>query len=149
MDLDDDLNDAENADDAEGDIGDGTEADAAAARAAADSGMSVALFLAGQKATLSPQRCGRCGITFVVADRLVAVHGYEKAKWSLDIGGYCPRCELYVCHLDAHFDQVKLDNSVKGEGAGNWKLVCTSCGVVLLAARGGSKEPDLIIFYVG
>jgi hypothetical protein len=108
------------------------------------SATSTALFLAREPAQMRGQRCERCGITFVLPDRLLTIHGYEADRWSLDVGGYCPQCKLYLCHLDSHFELIVRGAADVGGGT----PVCNECGARLVTAPGASNNEDMVVVFI-
>jgi|SRR4051812_493739 hypothetical protein len=142
---DDELDDLDG-DDSDHD-GDADAADDAVPDVAGEAAMSAALFLAGRKVKMSAQRCGHCRITFVAAEQLLTIHGYEEGKWSLDVGGYCSRCALFICHLDARFAPAKRSEK-EAPGAAGWRPVCGTCGEALSPGPGSGPDGAFAVFYL-
>jgi hypothetical protein len=100
---------------------------------------SISALLFQQKASLSPQRCGACGTTYLNPDWMFTLVTQEPQNFRLDVGGYCPRCSAYRCYTHARVQNVVRpsmrlpDQSLLPFLYG---MVCGQCGATLQQGPG-------------
>jgi hypothetical protein len=94
---------------------------------------------------ISTRECGQCGLIFPSMNQNVdmPVQKASKDTWQrefmLDVGGYCPNCQMYRCPDHASFIETPAIGPYPG--AAFWLTVgCSACGSRLTAGPQPADE---------
>lgn len=84
------------------------------------------------------KQCGIDGAEFQLASRLIDLQSFTPPKdtFEIDVGGYCPTCQLFLCPKHIKFKPSKEKDEF---GFRSWHLSCLRCGTKLT----NGNEADL------
>jgi hypothetical protein len=83
---------------------------------------------------ITSKECQVCGRTFLLPSSHPSVVMRRDSELVLDVGGYCPQCNRYICDRhaklveDAKYDR---DGKLAQFNVVNWLPGCRTCGSIL------------------
>jgi hypothetical protein len=92
-------------------------------RAPAQNPKSLGAVAVSGGVNLTLSKCGKCGQGTSTPNQVIIVVDNDITSYMLDVGGWCPRCSITICHRHARF--MMFDDI---PGVDTWAPACQVCG---------------------